>query len=227
MEQKHTLHDVPLFTKLSPGELKLVTGISKTRRFKKNQIVFLEGESYSGFYVLLGGAVKVYRLKGDGEEILLSSLGPYRSFAESSLFSGSRFYPSCAQAVEDSTALYFPGDEFAALLGRNPALAIRISEASAMRLSDLDRRLGTLSTSVEGKLARYLLNEVQLNNSIRMPEPYFNLMIHKKDLAAYLGMASETLSRTFRKFKDDRVIREVSKKVFVTNVRKLRSLAGS
>lgn len=226
MEHKHTLHDVPLFTKLSPVEIKLITNISKTKRFKKNQIIFLEGEAFSGFYVLLSGSVKVYKLKGNGEEIVLNRLEPYRSFAESYLFSESRFYSSCAQAVEDSTALYVPNDEFAALLGRNPALAIRISEASAVKLMELNRGFDFLESTVEARVARYLLNEIQLNNSIRMPEPYFSLLIHKKDLAAHLGIASETLSRTLKKFKQEKIIREVSKKIFVTNVRKLRDLSG-
>lgn len=226
MEQKRTLHDVPLFAKLSPTEMKFVTGISKTKKYRKNQIIFLEGEAFTGFYVLLSGRVRIYRLKGNGEEYLLNTLEPYRSFAESNLFSGSRFYSSCAQALEDSSALFMPSDEFAALLARNPALAIRISEASAVKLMELNRRLDLLASAVEMRVARYLLNEIQLNNSIRMPEPYFNLLIHKKDLAAHLGIASETLSRTLRRLKQGRVIREVSKKVFVTNVKKLRSLAG-
>ncbi len=225
MEQKHTLHDVPLFTKLSPNELKLITGISRTRKFTKDQIIFLEGEPFSGFYVLLSGSVKVYKLKGDSDEVVLSTLEPYRSFAESYLFSGSHFYSSCAQAVEESSALYIPRDDFASLMGRNPALAIRVSEGFAVRLMELNRRLDILAPTVEGRVARYFLNEIELNNSIRMPEPYFNLLIRKKDLAEHLGIASETLSRTFRSFKEGRIIREVSKKIFVTNLKKLRDLS--
>lgn len=226
MEQKRTLHDVPLFTKLSPTEIKLITGISKTKKYRRNQIIFLEGEAFAGFYILISGGVKMYKLKGNGEEIVLKRLEPYRSFAESYLFSGSRFYTSCAQAVEDSTMMFIPSDEFAMLLARNPALAIRISEASAVKLMTLSRRLDLLASAVDVRVARYLLNEVQLNNSIRMPEPYFNLLIHKKDLAAHLGIASETLSRTLKKFKQDRIIREVSKRVFVTNLKKLRDIVA-
>lgn len=226
MAEKHNLHDVPLFTKLSPIELKLITGVSRTKKYRKNQIIFLEGEAFAGFYVLLSGSVKMYKLKGNGEEIVLKTLEPYRSFAESYLFSGSRFYSSCAQALEDSTALYVPSDEFSALLGRNPALAIRISEASAIKLMDLDRRLDLLASAVDMRVAKYLLNEIQLNNSIRMPEPYFNLLIHKKDLAAHLGIASETLSRALRKLKQAKIIRERPRKIFVTNVRRLRDIAG-
>jgi len=225
MESKRTLRDVPVFEKLSPTELKLLTNISKAKRYKKNQIVFLEGEAFTGFYVVLSGSIKVYKLNREGEEIVLNRLEPYRSFAESSLFSGSRFYSSCAQAMEDSTLMFFPSLEFAAVLGKNPALAIRISEAFAVRLMELNQRFDLLADGVEGRIARYLLNEIQLNNSVKMPEPVFNLLIPKKDLAQHLGIAGETLSRMFRKLKDEKIIREVSKRVFITNLKKLRELA--
>jgi CRP/FNR family transcriptional regulator len=226
MEQRLTLHDVPLFAKLSPTEMKLITGISKNKRYRKDQIIFLEGEPFKGFYVLVSGRVKMYRLKGNGEEMVLSNYGPYRSFGESHLFTGSRFYSSCVQAVEESSALFVPSDEFATLLARNPALAVRIAEASALKLMELNRKLQLLDSAVEMRVAKYLLNEIQLNNSIRMPEPYFNLLIHKQDLAAHLGIASATLSRTLRKFKEEGIIREVGRKIFVTEVRKLRGVAG-
>ncbi|MFZ1081109.1 MAG: Crp/Fnr family transcriptional regulator [Candidatus Kryptoniota bacterium] len=225
MEHKHTLHDVPIFEKLSPTELKLITDISRTKRYKKSQIIFLEGETFSGFYLILAGSVKLYKLNSHGDEVTQHQLDSFRSFAESALFSGSRFYSTCAQAIEDSTLLFFPSDEFASLLGNNPALAIRISEAFAVRLMELNKRFDILAADVEGRVARYLLNEIQLNNSVKLPEPHFNLMIRKKDLAEHLGIATETLSRMLRKFKESKIIREVSKKIFITDVKRLRELA--
>ncbi len=225
MKQGHSLHDVPVFRKLSPSELRLVTEVSKTRRYRKDQIIFLEGEPYSGFYIVLTGRVKVYRLDGDGEETLLSTVDPFGSFAESVLFARSHFHISCAQSVEDSTLLYVPVGDFLSLMAKNPAFAIRISETMGVLLAKLDRKFGMLSPGADERVAKYLLNEVQLNNSIRLPEPYFPMLIHKKDLAAHLGIASETLSRSLKKLKEDKVIREVSKKIFVTNLKKLRALS--
>ncbi|MGO9482396.1 MAG: Crp/Fnr family transcriptional regulator [Candidatus Kryptoniota bacterium] len=225
MEHKHTLHEIPIFERLSPIELKLITDISRTKRYKKSEIIFLEGEVYAGFYVILNGAVKVYKLNSNGQEVTAHKLAPFRSFAESALFSGSGFYSTCVQAMEDSTLLFFPAEEFASLLGRNPALAIRISEAFAVRLMELNKRFDVLAADVEGRVARYLLNEVQLNSSARLPEPHFSLMIRKKDLAEHLGIANETLSRMFRRFKEAKIIREVSRKIFITNLKRLRELA--
>jgi len=225
MEQKHTLHEVPLFEKLSPTELKLITNIARNKRYKRNQIIFLEGEPFSGFYVILGGTVKVYRLNGDGEEVVLNTLGSFRSFGESALFSGSHFHTSCALAVEDTSVLFVPSEDFTVLMGKNPALAIRISEAFAVRLMELNRRFDLLASTARGRVARYLLNEVQLNNSLKLPEPVFNLVLRKKDLAAHLGIANATLSRIFKNLKHEKTIREVSRKVFITNVKRLLELS--
>ena len=92
--------------------MRLLTNIAKTKHYKRNQIVFLEGEVYAGFYVVLSGAVKVYKLSRDGEEMVQNRLERFRSFAESSLFSGSHFYSACAQTMEDSSLLFFPRAEF-------------------------------------------------------------------------------------------------------------------
>jgi len=226
MEHKQTLHDVPIFEKLSSAELRLLTDISRMKHYRKSQVIFLEGEIFSGFYVVVKGSVKIFKLNSHGEAIMQHKLGSFRSFAESALFSGSRFYSMCAQAMEDSSLLFFPLDEFTSLLGKNPALAIRISEAFAVRLMKLNRRFDILAADVEGRIARYILNEVELNNSLRMPEPHFVLPVRKKDLAEHLGVASETLSRTLKKFKNNKIIKEVSKKIFITDVKKLRGLAS-
>lgn len=205
--------------------MRLLTNVARTMHYKRNQIVFLEGEVYTGFYVVLSGSVKVYKLSRDGEEMVQNRLGAFRSFAESSLFSGSHFYSACAQTMEDSSLLFFPRGEFEAVLGKNPALAIRISEAFAGRLIEMSRRFDSHGDGVAGILARYLLNEVQLNDSVKSPEPVFTLTISKKELAHHLGIAGETLSRILRKFKEEKVVREVSKKIFITDLKKLHSLA--
>ena len=225
MKQSHSLHDVSIFRKLSPSGLKLVTEVSKTKRYKKNQIIFLEGEPFGGFYIVLTGQVKVYKLDGNDEVTSLDMIEPFSCFAESVLFSKSNFHSSCAQAVEDSTVLFVPVEDFMSLMSHNLAFAIRISEALGVQLARLDRKIGSLSSSVDRRVAKYLLNEVQLNNSIRLPEPFFSLSVHKKDLAAHLGVASETLSRILKLLKEEKVIREVSKNIFVTNLKKLRKIA--
>jgi CRP-like cAMP-binding protein len=211
------LFNVPLFQRLSLTELKLIAGISHAKQFKKNQIIFLEGEVFSGFYVILDGSVKVYRLGPHGEVVMQRRLSSLRSFAESALFSGSNFHSTCAQAIEDSVLLFFPKADFMSLLESNPALAIKFSGVAC--------KVFDPGLSADERLALYILNEVQLNNSAKLPEPHFSLVIRKKELAEHLGIASGTLSRALRRLKESRIIREVSRKIFITDIKRLREVA--
>jgi len=219
------LKNVPLFEKLNNNELKLVANIANVRTYRKDQIIFLEGETYGGLYILLKGTVKVYKLSSDSSETIPHLLKPYRSFAEAPLFTGAHVYPVCAQATEDSSLLYIPQGDFIAMMEKNPAIAVRISEGFAARLIALNQRLESLGSPSLTKLARYILNEITLNSSIKLLEPFFILQANKKDLASHLGIASETLSRNLRKLKEKKIIREKARTIFVTDLKLLRKLA--
>ncbi len=224
-ETAEFLKEIPIFAKLSDDELDMIKDISVVRKFAKDRIVFLEGEKFTGFYVVLSGSVKVYKLSGSGGETVLHILKPYRSFAEAPILTGETVYPACAEAIEDSLLYYIPAVEFRKLLQKSSSVAIKISEVLALRLTELNRRFGQLSAGVEGRLARYIVGEITLNGTIDKPEPFFVLSSSKKDLASQLGMAVETLSRALRKLKNQKIIRECSKRIFVADLKRLKEIS--
>ncbi len=219
------LHHVPLFDKLSDHELSMIRGIGRVREVEKDRVVFLEGDPFAGFYIVLQGLIKIYKLSSEGNETILHILNQYRSFAEAPMFTNSNVYPACAQAIEDSTLFHIPKVEFRRLMEDNSSLAIKISETFAVRLMELNKKFGQLSLGVEGKLARYILAEIDSNSAVKKTDPFFVLTISKKDLAAQLSIAVETLSRTLRKLKDQKIIRESSKRIFVLDMKRLRELS--
>lgn len=219
------LKNVPLFEKLNKNELELVLDIAIIKDYRKDQIIFLEGEIYGGLFILLKGTVKIYKLSTDGSEVVLHLLKPYRSFAEAPLFTGTQIYPACAQATEDSSLLYISKKDFIAMMEKNPAIAVRISEGFAPRLLELNQKFDSLGVPSRTRLARYILNEITLNDTIKLPEPFFTFQTSKKDLASHLGIASETLSRNLKKLKERKIIREKAKTIFVTNLKLLHQLA--
>ncbi len=219
------LDRVPLFEKLNEAERGKVRSIGAARDFPKDRVIFLEGDPFHGFYVVLRGTVKVYKLSADGSETLLHVLKPYQSFAEIPIFTGTDVYPACAQTAEDSVLFHVPKAGFKKILNESPGLAMKLTEALATRLVELNRKFGQLAVGVETRLARFMLGEIESNGSIGKPEPVFTLTTSKKDLAAQLGIAVETLSRTLRKLKDQKVIRESAKKIFVTDLRRLQELS--
>ena len=219
------IRNAPLFEKLTNQELSLVSGIGRSKSFGKEEVIFLEGEQFAGFYIVLSGEVKVYKLGSDGNETLLHLLRPYKSFAETPLFTNSDAYPACAETTEESTLYYIPKVEFKRLMEESPSLTMKITEAFASRLMELNQKFGQLSVNVEKRLARYIMNEVEFNGTLKSKRPAFVLSMAKKELAGQLGIAVETLSRNLRKLKDGNVIREDGNKIIVIDPIQLRKLS--
>ncbi len=220
-----SLDKVPLFEKLSETERDKIRKIGGVKTYLKDRVIFLEGESFSGFYVVLQGTVRIYKLSSDGSETILHVLKPFKSFAETPIFTGADVYPACAQTAEDSVLFHVPKLEFKRAMEENPGIALKLTEALASRLMELNKKFGQLSVDVETRLARFILGEITSNGSVGKTEPVFTLTTSKKDLAAQLGIAVETLSRALRKLKDHKVIRESARKIFVTDVRRLQELS--
>ena len=219
------IKNAPLFEKLTKEELSLVAGIGHSKTYVKEEVIFLEGEAFAVFSIVLEGEVKVYKLGADGNETLLHLLRPYKSFAETPLFTSSDVYPACAETTVDSILYYVPKVEFKRVMEESSSLTLKITEAFASRLMELNRKFGQFSVNVEKRLARYIMNEVDLNGSLKSRRPAFVLSMAKKELAGQLGIAVETLSRNLRKLKDNKIVREEGDQIIVIDPVQLRKLS--
>ncbi|MBL0177201.1 MAG: Crp/Fnr family transcriptional regulator [Ignavibacteria bacterium] len=122
-------------------------------------MLFREGDPYYGFYVVLEGKVKVYKLGADGRESMLHIIGPLASLAEIPMFLGGG-YPAYAETLEDSTLLCVFKDGFLELLRTHPELSLKMLAGLSRRLKTLGERIEKLTVlDVKTRLARYLLDE--------------------------------------------------------------------
>lgn len=224
--KKTTLRDVHLFSEMDVSHLREISEISRLEQYKKNQHIFLENDNYRGFYIVLKGSVKVYRVSAEGKEYILHLRKPPQPFADVPLFEEGGNYPANAQALDDSLLLFIPKQEFTELIRKNPSIAFKMLAGFAKRMRKMTNKMEEISTKeVSNRLARFILDEIEKNNSIKLPEPFLRLTISKATVATYLGTITETLSRTFKKFHDDKIIVVDGKKIFIKDLRKLRELA--
>ncbi|HEX2869136.1 MAG TPA: Crp/Fnr family transcriptional regulator [Ignavibacteriales bacterium] len=218
------LSALPLFSELENCQIEQVAAISKECRFKKNTIIFMEGEGYRGFFVVLQGSVKVYRSSSSGKEAILHIIKPFNAFADVPLFEGGN-YPVSAQALEDSVLLFIPKNEFIGLLEKNISISLKMLAGFARRLKEMTNKVKDLSEKeVINRLCSYLVGEVEAGGKTNLPEPFIKLTVTKATIAAYLGTITETLSRTFRKLETEGIIRVQGKKIFISDYAKLKEL---
>ena len=193
-----TLRGCQLFSGLPTVDLEAIAGFSQLVRVNKGSYLFRQGGLALGFYVVQTGAINVHRVNASGKEQLIHIFRPGETFAEAALAIATG-YPADARAVENSSVVLVPKCEFVELLGRRPELALRMLASMSTHLRVLVGLLEDLQLKdVETRLANWLLHRCTSGENAYTIE----LQTTKRVLAAEMGTTSETLSRTFAKFRE-------------------------
>ena len=184
----------PLFDQLPELALNTLAMSCRPMKRRAEQPIIREGDVCEGFFVVVEGLVRVFKMAPDGRERTLHLVRPPYSFAEAALFHPDG-YPAFASAVEDSRVILVPREPFLRILCEQPDSAVRMFESLSMWLHRLVDQLETETfLSARAKLASYLLREVRRRPASAMP--YRIQLSHpKKQIASQLGMAPETFSR--------------------------------
>ncbi|WP_417910234.1 Crp/Fnr family transcriptional regulator [Candidatus Electronema sp. PJ] len=222
MENKEKVLAASVLCKgLSEMLLQQVAAIAQERHFRRGEVIFLEGNTSSGFYMVVAGQVKVFKMALDGREQILYVLGPGEPFGIVPVFHGQHF-PASAISLGDSTAFFFPKQEFIALITAHPDLALAIIAALARRLRRFADKIESLSLKeVPARLASHLLYLARIQ--ARMDQ--VTLDIPKKQLANLLGTSAETLSRIFAEMSAAGLIQVKGRKIELLNPEELKNKA--
>jgi len=219
------LRNLPIFSELTLNQSEKIISICKIMNYKKNEILFFEGDNYRGFYILLEGSVKIYKISFEGKESILHLIKQSESFADVPLFDGGG-YPVNAQSISDSVLIFIPQKEFVQLIKNNSTICFNMLVGFAKKMRLLTQKVEDLSTKeVSNRFAKYLLNEIKKSGTGKFPEPFVKLNISKKNVASYIGTINDTLSRLLKKLQHDKIIRVSGKSIFILDFSKLKELA--
>ncbi|MBN2468490.1 MAG: Crp/Fnr family transcriptional regulator [Deltaproteobacteria bacterium] len=186
---------IPLFSGLSREDLDDLVPVVQYKTYQRGERIFAEGDEGTGFYVVISGRVKVYKLSFEGKEQILHMFEPGAPFGEAPVFAGKAF-PANAEALEESVLLYFSRNAFIERINKNPSLSLNMLAILSERLHTFTRLIEDLSLKeTPGRLAAYLLYLSERQGALDNLE----LGISKTQLASILGTIPETLSRIFSK----------------------------
>jgi CRP/FNR family transcriptional regulator len=219
---ENTLRACQLFSGLPLTDISEIASFVIPKHLAKGDYLFYEGGKAEGFYIVQAGAINVHRVNQAGKEQVIHVFRPIESFAEATLASVGG-YPADARATEPSTVLLVPKTDFLELVRKRPELALRMLGSMSQHLRVLVGLLDDLTLKdMETRVANWLLK--------RCPRPLpkepvlLQLDRTKRVLAAEMGTTSETLSRTFAKFRDQKLLRVKGNTITVTSPRELQAL---
>ncbi len=223
MNMLNLMASIPLFQGLPKEQIEDLAMIATDQTFKKGDIIFSEGDDGTGFYVVITGRVKIFKLSIEGKEQILHIFGPGEIFGETPVFAGEHF-PANAELLEESRSFFFPRESLVSLIKRNPSLALNMLAILSRRLRRFAGLIDDLSLKeVPGRLAAYLLYLSEQYEGTTELE----LTVTKGQLASLLGTIPETLSRILGKMTAQDLIECDGPHIRILDHRGLQALAES
>ncbi len=218
-----TITQAPLFNGLPGDQLRAIQAIAVRKKVKKKEPIFLEGDACNGFYLVISGTIKIFKLSIVGKEQILHFFGPGEPIGEVPVFSGQPF-PANAEAIVKSELVFFPRDAFVGLISNNPSQSLNMLAILSKRLRQFTVQIENLSLKeVPARLASYLTylaGEQRETGAV-------TLTISKGQLASLLGTIPETLSRIFSKMSDQNLIEVAGRTIRLTDPMGLEELSKS
>jgi CRP/FNR family transcriptional regulator len=215
------ISSIPLFEGLPKTQLEDISMIVDDQKVKRGEIIFSEGDEGTGFYVVISGRVKIFKVSWEGKEQTLHIFGPGEPFGEVPVFEGRQF-PANAEALEEGRVLFFPREGFSGLIKNNPELALNLLAVLSRRLRRFTSLIEDLSLKeVPARLAAYLL----YLSETREGSEELALDISKGQLASILGTIPETLSRVLGKMGNRGLIESEGPRIRILDLQGLRTLA--
>jgi CRP-like cAMP-binding protein len=165
----------------------------KMYQFKKNELIFREGEPVMGIYVLHEGKLKVHKKWGEEKELNIR-------FAQQGDVIGHRGlgkdpnYPVSATALETCVVCFIDLDFFKTTLKVNTDFSYDLLMFLAEELQESEKRMRNLAhMPVKGRIAYALL--VLKEKFGLTSEGFINISLTRQDMASYAGTTYETVFR--------------------------------
>jgi CRP-like cAMP-binding protein/CheY-like chemotaxis protein len=200
------------------AELKRVIAERKSRQFKKNQVIYYDGDKGNGLYIVLSGKIKTMKLAEDGRELMTGIYGTDEYLGVNAMLAGEP-YADTATALEDSQLCLIPKEQLDELINHYPDVARQFISILANDVRDKEEQLLHLAyNSVRKRMAGSLLRLYKQSESNE------SFKISREDLAALAGMATETVSRTLTDFKDEGLIEKKGSLITIIDEKRLAKM---
>lgn len=212
---KYCAKKVSLFTSLSDKDLNKVVNLITKKSFEKGDIIFSEGEIFDKLFIINNGSIKIYTYTKDGKEQILYILKEGEFLGDLNLLKNDIFKFN-AMALESTNMCIIHKDDFDILIKTNPEISIKILEYAHDRIASLENLVQTLTTKdVEVRLASLLINlsstfGIKTNVGIEITLP-----LTREDMANFIGVTRETVSRKLSYFQSQNIIEIFENKIIL------------
>jgi CRP/FNR family transcriptional regulator len=180
-----------------------VMAVSSLHRKAPGEIVFAQGDEQDNIYEVVRGMICLYKLLPDGRRQVTGFLSTGQLLPASGI---DGICAVTAEAVTDVTVCRYPRPAFERLIDEVPGFARRLLAMTSNELQAAQDQMLLLGRKVAAeKVASFLLLMAE-RQGVEVGTGSVDVPMTRADIADYLGLTVETVSRTFTRLKRDRLI---------------------
>lgn len=198
--------------------------VQRARPLRKGAFLFRAGEKADCVYALRTGSLKSWRVTADGEEHVTGFFLPGEVVGLESLANGE--HTQSAIALDTALVCRIPLEQYEKLSERVPAMRRQLMKVMSRELHDAQERLADARhTSAPATLAGFLVNLADRFARRGLRSERFTLPMSRGDIASYLGLTLETVSRLLARFQGQGLIDVHARDMQILDADGLRDLA--
>jgi CRP-like cAMP-binding protein len=207
---------------LSKEELKKVSNAKISKKIKKGDALFSEGQKLDGVYCVRNGVSKLSKLSSNGKEQIVKLTNRGEIMGQRSVIAED-YTNLSATAINDMEVCFIPKEIITTTLNTNPYFSLEVLRHMAHDLKEADDVIVNMSQkTVKQRLAEALL---YLRQNYGEDESGFLLLtLSRDDYANIVGAATESLIRMLSDFKKKGLIKTEGKKIGIINDCALKEL---
>jgi len=185
------------------------------KKYKKRDLIYLEGQYPAELYFIKSGRVKTFKTNREGKELMLGFHGENEFIGFVPLIENNQSQEG-AIAVEDSELYVIPKEDFLTMLYSKRDIAYKFIRLLANNLNRAEERLVELAYhSVRQKVAATLIRIYSQYDVFNRRN--LTISISRKDLSNLIGTATESLNRTLLDFKEEGLIELKEDGILIVN----------
>ncbi|MBR5844499.1 MAG: Crp/Fnr family transcriptional regulator [Bacteroidaceae bacterium] len=209
---------------LDGEEKRVISDNFQIQNFKKNEVIYNEGDTPSHLMFLIKGKVKVYK-KGNGDRNqIIRLVRPGQYFGYRAYFANEEYVTSGA-AIENTQVGFLPMSIVEEHIRRNNDLAFFFIRTLANNLGQSDTRTVNLTQKhIRGRLAESLL-VLHENYGYEPDSTTLNIYLSREDLANLSNMTTSNAIRTLTTFASEQLITVDGRKIKILKEDELRRIS--
>lgn len=199
--------------------------VEQPKPLHKSDFLYRDGDSAISIYAVRSGCVKTMTESANGDEQIVGFHLPGELLGLDGFAEGSH---TCnAVALETSSVCELPLNQLDALCHKLPGLQKQLRRIMGKEVSNDHKLLLLLGKmTAEERLASFLLSLSSRMEERHWKEAEFNLTMPRQDIANYLGMAVETVSRLFASFQSEKIIEVDRRHITILDLQRLKTIVG-